>query len=131
MDLMTKLLVKMLARTQKSLTQGIHEAMSEVLDEMVKGALNPAKLAELMRKMGIDPAQFLGTIGDAPGVNAYQVLGLDRSASDEAIKKRYRELLQYLHPDTAGCEGTSLLLQMVLAAYELIKKARGWQGTES
>jgi hypothetical protein len=29
----------------------------------------------------------------------YQVLGLDQSASDEEVKKRYRELLFKLHPD--------------------------------
>jgi preprotein translocase subunit Sec63 len=66
-------------------------------------------------------------VGQQPGFDPYQVLGLDKSASDEAIKKRYRELLQHLHPDTAGREGTSFLLQMVLAAYKLIEVQRGWQ----
>jgi len=54
------------------------------------------------------------------------VLGLDKSATDEDIKKRYHELLKKLHPDTAGVEGTSFLLQMVMAAYEIIKRERGW-----
>ena len=43
------------------------------------------------------------------------------------MKKRYRELLRKLHPDTSGTPGTSFLLQMVMAAYEMIKRERGWQ----
>jgi len=58
--------------------------------------------------------------------HTYQALGLERSASDEEIKKRYRILLHKLHPDTAGVEGTAFLLQMVLVAYEMIKEERGW-----
>ena len=54
-------------------------------------------------------------------------MGLDKSASEEEVKKRYRELLRKLHPDTAGVEGTAFLLQMVLAAYEMIRQERGWQ----
>ena len=43
------------------------------------------------------------------------------------MKKRYRELLRKLHPDTSGTPGTGFLLQMVMAAYEMIKRERGWQ----
>ena len=39
-------------------------------------------------------------------------------------ERRYRELLHKLHPDTAGVKGTGFLLQMVLAAYKIIKKER-------
>jgi len=127
MDLLTKLLTKMLARTQKGMARGIQEAMSEVLDELVKGALDPAKLAEMMKSLGVDPSQLSGMMGKAPGVDPYRVLGLDKSASDEEIKQRYRELLKKLHPDTAGTPGTEFLLQMVMAAYEVIKRERGWQ----
>jgi len=55
------------------------------------------------------------------------VLGLDKTAGDDEIKKRYRELLRKLHPDTSGTPGTSFLLQMVIAAFEIIKRERGWQ----
>ncbi len=126
-DLLTKLLVKMLARTQKDMAQGMQEAMSEVLDELMKGAFDPAKLAEMMKSMGVDPAQLPGMMGKAPGFDPYRVLGLDKSACDEEIKTRYRELLHKLHPDTAGTPGTEFLLQMVMAAFELIKRERGWQ----
>lgn len=126
MDWLTKLVVKMLARTQKGMAQGMQEAVSEVLDELVKGALDPAKLAEMMRNMGVDPAHLSGMMGKAPGFDPYRVLGLDKSASDEEVKKRYRELLHKLHPDTSGTPGTEFLLQMVMGAYELIKRERGW-----
>lgn len=127
MDLLTKIFVKMLARTQKGMAQGIQEATSEVLDELTKVALDPAKLAELMKKLGVDSAQLSGMMGKAPGFDPYRVLGLDKSASNEEIKKRYRELLHKLHPDTSGTPGTEFLLQMVMGSFELIKRERGWQ----
>jgi hypothetical protein len=57
----------------------------------------------------------------------YRILGLSQSANDEEVKKRYRELVKHLHPDTAGVSGTDCLFQIVLAAYEMIRKYRGWQ----
>jgi hypothetical protein len=127
MDWLTKLVGKMLARAQRGMARGMQEAMSEVLDELVKGTFDPAKLAEMMKRMGIDPFQLSGMMGKAPGFGPYQVLGLDKSASDEEVKQRYRELLKKLHPDTAGTPGTEFLLQMVMGSFELIKRERGWQ----
>ena len=118
-----RLVQKMLAGMQK----GMEEGMCEILDELMKGTLDPAKLVEMMKRMGIDMSRLSGTMGQVPGVDPYKVLGLDKSASDEEVKKRYHELLKKLHPDTAGTPGTEFLFQMVLAAYELIKKDRGWQ----
>ena len=125
MDL-TKLIAKVLMKMQKGMAQGMQEGMREVLDELMKGTLDPAKLAEMMKGMGIDPSQLSGMVGKVPGFDPYSVLGLDKSASDEEIKKRYRELLHKLHPDTSGTPGTEFLMQMVVAAFELIKKERGW-----
>ena len=120
-------LTKMLRGMQKGMAEGMEEGMREVLDELMKGTLDPARLAEMMKRMGIDMSRLSGTMGQVPGVDPYKVLGLDKSASDEEVKKRYHELLKKLHPDTAGTPGTEFLFQMVLAAYELIKKDRGWQ----
>jgi len=83
------------------------------------------QLLTLTKSLGLDFSQ--GMASRKVNLDPYQALGLNRSASDEAVKKRYRELLFKLHPDTAGVEGTAFLLQMVLAAYEMIKEERGWQ----
>ena len=127
MDWITRLTRKMMASAQKGMAQGMQEGMREVLDQMVKGTLDPAKIAAFAKAMGIDMSQLPGMVGQRPGFDAYQILGLDRSASDEAVKKRYNELLHVLHPDKSGTPGTSLFLQMVMAAFEMIKRERGWQ----
>lgn len=57
---------------------------------------------------------------------AYRMLGLERSASDAEVKKRYRELARRLHPDVA-CRETEHLFKLVQAAYERIARERGWK----
>jgi DnaJ like chaperone protein len=52
---------------------------------------------------------------------------LDKSASDEEVKDAYRELVNKYHPDKSGTPKTKFAFQMVIAAYELIKRERGWQ----
>jgi len=103
----------------------MYRRIFEVIQEEMQGYVND-QLADLMKSMGIDLSQLRGMASGQTAFDPYRILGLDRSASDEAVKKRYRELLRQLHPDTAGVEGTSFLLQMVLAAYEIIRKERGW-----
>jgi curved DNA-binding protein CbpA len=61
-----------------------------------------------------------------PDDSAYRILGLERTASDEEIRKRYRDLAKRLHPDVAGKE-TEHLFKLVQAAYETIKAERGWR----
>jgi DnaJ-class molecular chaperone len=122
-----RLLQKMLAGMQKGMAQGMEEGMREILDELMEGTLDSAKLAEMMKRMGIDMSQLSGMIGQVPGFDPYRILGLDRSASDEEVKKRYHELLRKLHPDTSGVQGTEFLFQTVMAAFQLIAKERGWQ----
>ena len=110
------------------------EEMSKWTHDLLKDALDPAKMMKVLRGMGIDMGQFgqmfgrMAQTGTMPqGFDPYKVLGLDKEASDNEVKKRYRILVHKLHPDTAGFEGTSFLLQMVLASYELIKRERRWQ----
>ena len=55
------------------------------------------------------------------------MLGLEETASDEEIKKRYRELLKQLHPDTAAVSGTEYLFNLLVTAYREIAKERNWQ----
>ena len=125
-----RLVQKMLAGMQKGMAEGMEEGMREVMDELMKGTLDPAKLAEMMKMMGLDVSQLSSAMGQVPGFDPYSILGLDRSAPDEEIRKRYHQLLRKLHPDTAGVEGTSFLFQLVLAAYEQIKRERGWSSND-
>jgi len=117
---------KMLEGIQKGMQEGIQESLRELQDQLARGFLDPAKLAEMMKRMGIDMSQLSGIMGQTPGLDPYKVLGLDKSASDEQIKKRYHDLLHKLHPDTSGVEGTEFLTQIVVGAYEMIRRERGW-----
>jgi len=120
-----------MVRLQQKIVNLIMEEWRGWVNDILKDALNVEKLQHFMRhfarSMGVDFGQLAGMVGQQPGFDPYQVLGLDKSASDEEIKKRYREFLHHLHPDTAGYEGTSFFFQMALAAYNSIKMERGWQ----
>ncbi|WP_292054393.1 MULTISPECIES: J domain-containing protein [unclassified Brevundimonas] len=51
-------------------------------------------------------------------------LGLDATATKEAVKARYHELLKRFHPDTNGGDrATEAKLQNVIKAYKTLKKA--------
>ena len=97
-------------------TRRANEAARSVLDPVLQGVL---------KGMGIDLSQLQGMMSGQMAVDPYRILGLDKSASDEEVKKRYRERLRQFHPDTAG-PGMEFHLQAVLAAYELIRRERGW-----
>jgi DnaJ like chaperone protein len=64
---------------------------------------------------------------------AYRVLGIDRGASDEAVKKAYRRLISQHHPDKLVSKGLpqSMLdlarekAREINIAYDVIKEARG------
>ncbi len=103
----------------------MQQEMQRWMMAVLKGTFNPKIMMDFISGLGIDMSQ-LSEMSHQPGFDPYKVLGLDKSASDEEIKHRYRELLHKLHPDTAGAQGTGFLLQMVMAAYESIKKERGW-----
>ncbi len=85
------------------------------------------QLMVFTKALGLDLSQLQGRANRQTAFDPYQAMGLNRSANDEEVKKRYRELLFKLYPDTAGVEGTAFLLQMVLSAYEMIKEERGWR----
>ena len=97
------------------------------MDALFRDAFNPENFLRLVAGMGIDLSQIPSMVGKHDGFDPYKVLNLDKSATDEEVKKRYRELLIKLHPDTAGVRGTDFLLQMMIAAYQQIAKERRWQ----
>ncbi len=96
------------------------------MDDLVRDAFNPESFLRYVAGMGIDLSQVPNLVGRRDGFDPYRVLGLEKTARDEEVKKRYRELLVKLHPDTAGVRGTDFLLQMMIAAYQQIAKERGW-----
>ena len=63
--------------------------------------------------------------------SAYKILGIDSSATDEEVKKAYREMAKKNHPDLVSNLGEEVRtaaekkFQEVNAAYETIKKQRG------
>ena len=83
---------------------------------------------EAQKMFGEMFAQFGQGLGAAPqGLDPYAILGLERTASDDEVKSRYREFARRLHPDTAGMKGTEFLFRLVTMAYETIRRERGWR----
>ena len=97
------------------------------MDALLRDAFNSENFLRYVAGMGIDLSQVPNLIGRRDGFDPYRVLGLEKTATDEEVKKRYRGLLMKFHPDTAGVRGTDFLLQMMIAAYQQIAKERGWQ----
>lgn len=111
-----------LKEAQQKMTEATTEMISEWLNHMWETMRNDPVIGELWSAMKTGSQSVRGA-----GIDAYRVLGLDKSASDEEIKKRYRELLVKLHPDTAGVRGTEFLFQFITAAYHQISRERGWR----
>ena len=120
-------LVKELEQLQKAVVKNLAEEMQDWMQKLLSGAFTPASLLYFAESLGINLSGVPGMTVQQDGFDPYRVLGLERTDKDEAVKQRYRELLMRLHPDTAGVEGTSFLLQVVLAAYKQISKERGWR----
>jgi DnaJ-domain-containing protein 1 len=120
-------LVKELEQLQKVLVKNLAEEMQDWMQKRLSGAFTPASLLYFAESLGINLSGVPGMTAQQDSFDPYRVLGLERTDKDEAVKRRYRELLMKLHPDTAGVEGTSFLLQVVLAAYKQISKERGWR----
>ena len=102
------------------------EEMAKWFREVLEGSITLDNLMSFARSMGVDPSQLVGKVNQHRTPDPYKILGLERSASDEEVKRRYREMLHHLHPDTAGTKGTETLLQLVMTAYEIIKRERRW-----
>ncbi len=114
-------------REQERILGEMRDNVQGWMDDLLRDAFNPESFLRYVASMGIDLSQVPNLVGRGDGFDPYRVLGLEKTATDEAVKKRYRELLIKLHPDTAGVKGTSFLLQMILAAYEMIRAERKWQ----
>ncbi|WP_179334094.1 TerB family tellurite resistance protein [Winogradskyella costae] len=65
--------------------------------------------------------------------NAYKILEIDKSVSDDVVKKAYRSMAMKYHPDRVGHlgkehqEGAEAKFRQVQEAYEHIQKERGFK----
>ena len=115
-----------LEQMQKRMLEELIETILGWMQALLSDTFNPESFLRFATSMGIDLSQIPDLVGRVGGVDPYRVLGLEKASTDEEVKKRYRELLIKLHPDTAGVRGTDFLLQMMIAAYGEIAKERGW-----
>jgi len=69
-----------------------------------------------------DDAEFSKAAKDSTLPDYYKVLGIPQSASQEEIKKRYRELAKKLHPDKSKGEKTDEAMAEINKAYEILSK---------
>ena len=98
-----------------------------LMDDMLREAFDPEFFVRYANALGIDLSQSSYAESRNQGPDPYQLLCLEKTATDDKVKKRYRSLMRVLHPDTAGSEGTSRLCQIINEAYQRIKKKRGWK----
>jgi DnaJ like chaperone protein len=103
------------------------------------GEINPAEIAFLRRVgdlFGLDAQAFdrVRAIFVRPeAADPYGVLGLNRRASDEEVKKTYRRLIREHHPDTLIAKGlpknfievANQKMAAINAAYDQIERERG------
>lgn len=111
-------------RMQRRAWGVIIEELQVWIRNLLLGMLDPSQIMSFIQSIGLDISQLPGMLQQQPEFDPYQVLGLDKSASDEEVKHRYRELLHILHQDKSGTPGTNFLFRMVMAAYETIMKQR-------
>jgi len=120
----------LLTRISQRWLEVVQEETGKWVRDMSREAFSPENLMSFIRSLGLDVSQLSGLAGQQAGFDPYRVLGLDRQAAEEEVKRRYRELIHRLHPDKSGTQATGFLFQVVQAAYEAIKAERGWHGAD-
>ncbi len=112
----------MFREAQHRLTEATTEMLYQWFEDLLMATFDDdvmRRLADMLRTGSMPP--------NKAGLDPYRVLGLDKSVTDDDVKKRYRELLKKLHPDTAGVKGTEFLLHVLITAYGQIARERGWR----
>lgn len=115
-----------LEKATKDLQGGIDNAMLNLQQGMQKylaNSIDLSKLLKMIERMGLP--NIIGMKAPTmPGMDFYKVLGLEKTASNNEIKERYKVIMGKLHPDIAG-EEVTFLAALVNTAYGIICKERG------
>ncbi len=119
--------VAKLQQMQQQLLALILEHLQRWLQMISPDAFDTDVFLQFVMSLGVDPSQLSHLVSQPDGIDPYLLMGLEKTASDQEVKKRYRQFLMKLHPDTAGMPGTDRLLKMILDAYQQISKERGWE----
>jgi len=109
-------------KAQQEMKDAANAMLSQWLKQLLGGIADDPLLSQFWSTMKMgnqESSRFT--------VDPYLVLGLEKTASDHQVKKRYRELARYYHPDTATVQGTEFSFYQLQAAYEVIIRARGWR----
>lgn len=109
----------------------IHPAERRIIHHV--GSLLGFSRAEIERLFGMEHGPRPGTARPQPVAEAYEVLGIERTASDAEVKKAYRRLMNQHHPDKLIAKGlpeemiriATEKTQQIKEAYERIKTERG------
>jgi DnaJ-domain-containing protein 1 len=110
-----------LREAQLKLAEAAAQLMDALIENLLKGSFD-----DPVTRLMADSLRLKRPPNNV-ALDPYRVLGLDKSAPDDEVKRRYRELVRKLHPDTAEVKGTEFLVQVVNAAYEQISLERGWR----
>lgn len=110
----------------QDMTAGLLKLLKEEMAQLSQGMLGGQQFQAQMQRLLLQFGPLLGSMGTGaqPGAQAYAILGLDPTATDEEVRARYRELAKRLHPDVAG-KATEHLFRLVQMAYEQVAKERG------
>jgi len=109
-------------KAQREMTDATNAMMSEWLNRVLRGIIDDPVMSQLWSAMKMGNRAKPQIV-----IDPYRVLGIEKTATDDQVKKRYRELARYFHPDTAAVRGTGFFFLQVQAAYEAICKERGWR----
>jgi len=91
------------------------------------------KIREIARYLGVSSTNFEGIMAMfiKSADNSYKILEIERTATDQEVKKAYRNMAKQYHPDRVNTQdeaikkGAEEKFKQVQAAYETIQKERG------
>jgi DnaJ domain len=100
----------------------IHGPGDARMEASAKAGLSAAEILERLRRMRSKEAQRR-TVGNA-AKKALDRLGLDETATPDAIKQRFKELVKRFHPDSnRGDRSMEDRMREVIEAYNYLKQA--------